>query len=66
MAKAGMPVRCTPHGLRKRCCADLAEKGWSTTDIQSISGHLTSKEVDRYTRMANRARNARAVMAGRV
>jgi hypothetical protein len=32
----------------------------------SASGHLTIKEVERYTRIADRARNARAAMAGRV
>jgi len=32
---------------------------------QSVSGHLTMKKVERYTRMADRARNARAAMAGR-
>jgi site-specific recombinase XerD len=66
MAKAGMPSRCTPHGLRKRCLTDLADTGATIHQIQAISGHLTSKEVERYTRMADRARNARAAMAGRV
>jgi hypothetical protein len=32
----------------------------------ALSGHLTMKEVERYTRMADLARNARAAMAGRV
>jgi integrase len=66
MAKAGLPVRCTPHGLRKRCLTDLANDGKSIHEIMSVSGHLTMKEVERYTRMADRARNARAAMAGRV
>ena len=30
-----------------------------------MSGHLTMKEVERYTRMADRARNARRAMKGR-
>ena len=66
MAKAGLPARCTPHGLRKRCLTDLANDGKTIHQIQAISGHLTSKEVERYTKMADRARNARTAMAGRV
>jgi len=65
-AKAGLPARCTPHGLRKRCLTDMAERGCSIHEIMSVSGHLTMKEVERYTRMADRACNARAAMAGRV
>jgi integrase len=66
MAKAGLPARCTPHGLRKRCLTDVANEGKTIHEIMSVSGHLTMKEVERYTRMADRARNARAAMAGRV
>jgi site-specific recombinase XerD len=66
MAKAGMPKHYTPHGLRKRCLTDLANQGKTIHQIMAISGHLTVKEVERYTRMADRARNARAAMAGRV
>jgi site-specific recombinase XerD len=66
IAKAGLPARCTPHGLRKRCLTDMAERGCTIHEIMSVSGHLTMKEVERYTRMADRARNARAAMAGRV
>lgn len=41
-----MPVRCTPHGLRKRCLNDLAEQGKTIHQITSVSGHLTMEEVD--------------------
>jgi len=61
-----MPVRCTPHGLRKRALCDLANDGKTIHEIMSVSGHLTAKEVMKYTEMADRARNARAAMAGRV
>ncbi len=66
MAKAKLPVRCTPHGLRKRYCCDRAEEGQSIHMIMAVSGHLSLKEVQKYTEMADRARNARAAMAGRV
>ena len=66
MAKAGMPKQYTPHGLRKRCLTDMAERGCTIHGIMAVSGHLTMKEVERYTRMADRAKNARAAMAGRL
>jgi hypothetical protein len=31
----------------------------------AVSGHLTMKEVERYTKMADRTRNAREAMQGR-
>ncbi len=34
----------------------LAEAGCSPHEIMSVSGHATLKEVERYTRAANRAR----------
>jgi site-specific recombinase XerD len=66
MAKAGLPKGYTPHGLRKHCLTDMAERGCTIYQIMSVSGYLTMKEVERYTRMADRAPNARAAMAGRV
>jgi integrase len=53
---------CTSHGLRKRCLTDMAERGCTPHEIMSISGHLTLKEVSRYTQMADRAANARAAI----
>jgi hypothetical protein len=60
---SGEVVRlCTPHGLRKRCLTDLAERGATAHEIMSVSGHLTLKELERYTRMADR--NAKADAQG--
>ena len=53
---------CTPHGLRKRCCADMADRECTAHEIMAVSGHLTLKEIERYTKMADRARNARSAM----
>ena len=53
VAAAGLPADCKPHGLGKRCCADLANRGASAHEIMAISGHRTLKEVDRYTKAAN-------------
>ncbi len=45
---------CTAHGLRKACARRLAEAGATPHEIQSITGHKTLSEVDRYTKEANR------------
>jgi integrase len=73
--EAGLPTKtrpngevvrlCTPHGLRKRCLTDLADSGKTIHQIMAVSGHLTMKEVERYTRQHDRARNAREAMQGR-
>jgi integrase len=56
---------CTPHGLRKRCLTDLADAGKTIHQVMAVSGNLTMKEVERYTKMADRARNAREAMQAR-
>lgn len=48
--EAGVPGRA--HGLRKAAAARLAELGASEKEIQAITGHRTSKEIERYTRKA--------------
>ena len=61
--KAGVPKGRSPHGLRKACCRRLAEAGCSSHEIMSVSGHETLKEVERYTKAANRARLANSAIA---
>jgi hypothetical protein len=51
--------------LRKRCLTDLADEGKTVYQVAAVSGHLTLKEVDRYTKRADRVRNGRAAMHGR-
>jgi len=48
--EAEVPGRA--HGLRKAISARLAELGCSDREIMAITGHMTSKEVDRYTKGA--------------
>ena len=60
---AGLPKRCTAHGLRKAACRRFAEAECSGPEIMSISGHATLKELVRYTAKADRARLARNAMA---
>jgi integrase len=61
--EAGLPQRCSAHGLRKAACRRLAEAGCSANVIASISGHTTLREVERYTKAADQARLARMGMA---
>lgn len=40
----------------------MAERGCTAREIMSVSGHLTLKELERHTRLADRARSAKAAM----
>ena len=43
--RAGLPLECAAHGLRKAACRRLAEAGMSANVIASISCHKSLKEV---------------------
>lgn len=59
---AGLPDRSGPHGLRKAAARRLAEAGCSPHEIASITGHISLREVERYTKaVEQRALSARAV-----
>lgn len=62
---AKLPARCVAHGLRKARMRVLAENGATVNEIAAISGHQTLKEVERYTKAADRRKLAGAAM-GRV
>ena len=49
---------CSSHGLRKAMATRLANLGCSTHEIMAIGGWETLKEVERYTKQANRKRLA--------
>ncbi|WP_244540159.1 tyrosine-type recombinase/integrase [Kaistia soli] len=53
---------CSSHGLRKAAAARLAELGCSDREIMSITGHTTTKEIDRYTRSARQRKMAENVL----
>ena len=59
---AGLPKRCSAHGLRKASCRRFAEAGCSGNEIMAISGHSTMKELVRYTKAADQSRLARNAM----
>jgi len=60
---AGLPPKCSAHGLRKAACRRLAEAGCSTPEIASISGHKSLREIERYIAAADQERMARNAMA---
>jgi integrase len=62
-ADAGLPRECTFHGLRATGCTQLADRGCSAHQIAAWSGHMTLKEVERYTRAADQRRLARSAIA---
>jgi integrase len=61
-----LPKHCVAHGLRKAACRRLAEAGCSSKVIAAISGHLSLREVERYTRAAEQKRMAQLGMAALV
>jgi integrase len=63
---AGLPRACKAHGLRKGACRTMAESDCTPHEIMAVSGHSTLREVERYTKAANRkqlAARARAKVA---
>jgi integrase len=60
---AGLPESCVPHGLRKAFCRRLADLGVPPHRIAALSGHLTLKEVMRYTEKYDRRLAAKEGMA---
>ncbi|SHN69208.1 tyrosine-type recombinase/integrase [Bradyrhizobium erythrophlei] len=59
ITKAGLPLDCQPHGLRKTLGRMLADAGASTHDIMAALGHTTLSEAERYTREADRRRGGK-------
>jgi integrase len=55
---AGLPKNCSLHGLRKGGARRLAEAGASVKEIQSITGHKSLSEVQRYCDAADKVRLA--------
>ncbi|MFT9019307.1 tyrosine-type recombinase/integrase [Acetobacter malorum] len=51
-ALARLPMRCSPHGLRKAAGRRLAEAGCTPHQIAAILGHKTLSETMRYTQSA--------------
>jgi integrase len=56
---AGLPKRCTVHGLRHAGAHRLANDGATAHQIMAWTGHKTLSQVQRYTAAADQARLAR-------
>lgn len=56
---AGIENR-SAHGLRKSAATRLADAGYTEAQIKAVTGHTTSKEVERYTK----ARDQRLLAQG--
>ena len=59
---AGLPPECSFHGLRKTACTRDANEGCTVHEIMSHSGHKSPQMVAHYTKAADQAKLARAVM----
>ena len=53
---AGLPIDCSPHGLRKTLGRRMADDGCTAHEIMAVLGHTTLAEAERYTRDADRRR----------
>lgn len=60
--EAGIKDR-SAHGLRKSAATRLADAGCSEAQIKAITGHVTAKEVERYTKARDQRVLAEAAMA---
>jgi integrase len=54
---------CSAHGLRKAAATFLADNGCTAHELMAILGWLSLSEAERYTRSADRKRNAERGMA---
>jgi integrase-like protein len=52
--KAGLPKRCTLHGLRKACLRLRAEAGSEVIELQAVGGNKTLAELQKYIDAANK------------
>jgi len=59
---AGLPDRCTPHGLRRALMRRLAESSASSKEIASVSGHKTLAQIENYTRAADQRKLSKSAM----
>jgi integrase len=60
--RAGLPKGLSAHGLRKAACRRLADAQCTVHEIAAVSGHASLREVERYTKAADRIRLARSAV----
>ena len=54
--------QCSSHGLRKAIATRLAERGATSQEIMSITGHRSLSEAERYTKAADKTKLADSAM----
>jgi len=59
--EAGLPKRCTSHGLRAAAATRAADRGATTTQLKAWFGWKRDSEAERYTRHADRKKAAAAM-----
>ena len=64
--EAGLPQRCSIHGLRKAALTETADAGGSAHELAAQGGHRSLKEVARYTEKSDEARLSRQATARRL
>lgn len=60
--EAGLPKECSAHGLRKAAARRLAEAGCTAHEIAAMTGHVSLREIERYTKAADQLRLARGAI----
>lgn len=60
--QADLP-HCSAHGVRKFTATELAENDATPHQIGSVTGHTSLKEIERYTKKAQRSKMATEAMA---
>jgi integrase len=61
--EAGLPKRCSAHGLRKLVATRLSNAGCPEDMIKAITGHRSSSEVARYTKARDQKRLAESAVS---
>ena len=59
--EAGLPKRCTSHGLRKASATRAADRGATTTQLMAWFGWKSASEAERHTRSADRKQASAAL-----
>ncbi len=59
--QANLP-HCSAHGVRKSSTTEVANEGGTPHEIMGLSGHTSLKDVERYTRAADRKRGVDRVI----
>ncbi len=60
--EAALPKHCSAHGVRKAASRRLAEAGCTAHEIAAMTGHVSLREIERYTKAVDQVRLARGAI----